>query len=441
VNAGTSTVSLVPTNDTETIGLVNGSGNFILSAASLSHISAGTVNIGNATDSGTFTVSGNLDVSNAYNLVLTTAGNYVADSGQITLGNHNLSVIAAGMASTGAIQATGGNINFSSGGNLTVDGSISGQTVELATTANNSSLSLGGNINATDQVSLTTNGSGAMIRTGNDTITAPTVGFISASGNIGANNTALLTDTSHLNTSTSGSAYLNDTSAVQIGGFNGSAYQLSAGSDVVVGGNIVTTGTVDILATGNITLSANHAITSDASGNSIILSSASGNFVNEAGTNGLSAVDGRWLVYSTDPTDTVMDNLADYNIYYDKTYLLNPPNTISAGNGLLYSVGPVISGNLNTSATPVLVSLPYLLSPIQTPITVIPYQFAQQQQAFSSFQASASSLNRPMLFSIEPVSTTILLPATLDILPNVPSVWTDPDEETALEKLHQKSTL
>jgi hypothetical protein len=207
---------------------------------------------------------------------------------------------------------------------------------------------------------------------------------------------------------------------------------LSAESGNIVLGNILTTGTVDILATGNITLSANQTITSAASGDSIVLSSSAGNFINEAGINGLSAINGRWLVYSTDPTDTVMDNLTSYSIYYDKTYLLNPPSTIGAGNALLYSVDAPLVSNLNTSGS---FSVPYLLSPIQTPITVIPYQFAQQQQAFDSFQSGMPLLQLPLVINesemlpLEPVANTLVAPADLIELPNVPPTPPDPAEE------------
>jgi len=94
-------------------------------------------------------------------------------------------------------------------------------------------------------------------------------------------------------------------------------------------------------------------------------------------------------------------------------------------------------------------NIPYLLSPIQTPPTVIPYQYVQQQQAFNSFQNTALYFVSPIssqpwvidesqILPLEPVANTLTAPGELIVLPNIPLNFSDAawDKDIALRKPH-----
>ena len=86
------------------------------------------------------------------------------------------------------------------------------------------------------------------------------------------------------------------------------------------------------------------------SGTAITLASAR-NFINNAGNNALDASNGRWLVYSTTPTNNVTGGLNPAFLHYDCTY--GGSCTLGSGNGLFYSYAPVLT------ATPTTISLTY----------------------------------------------------------------------------------
>ncbi len=88
-------------------------------------------------------------------------------------------------------------------------------------------------------------------------------------------------------------------------------------------------------AGGNIIL--NGGITANGTGDALII--AGKNFLNAAGYS-LDAPNGRWLVYTNNPTDTIegMD-------VYNKRYNMDYPSTVGVGTGnyMLYSTEPVLS--------------------------------------------------------------------------------------------------
>ncbi len=84
---------------------------------------------------------------------------------------------------------------------------------------------------------------------------------------------------------------------------------------------------------------ASATITANGAGDAIVLSADDGTFSNLPGPSGLSAPNGRWLVYSYwTPYDARYGLLPDAS-EYGKTYPLNAPNTIGAGNRFVYMVG------------------------------------------------------------------------------------------------------
>lgn len=90
-----------------------------------------------------------------------------------------------------------------------------------------------------------------------------------------------------------------------------------------------------VVADGDITL--NNAITANSSTNALVLS-ASGNFINHAGAGALSASSSRWIVYSTDPALNIISGLTGAGQQFSKTFALNAPASIAAGNQFVYAI-------------------------------------------------------------------------------------------------------
>ncbi|MCB9964486.1 MAG: MBG-2 domain-containing protein [Rhodospirillales bacterium] len=135
---------------------------------------------------------------------------------------------------------------------------------------------------------------------------------------------------------------------------NGGQVSLTAGGDVsltqtsalnlgsVSGQNvsIQTTG-----GTSDVTL--NNTITASGSGNALTVASGR-NFINNAGAGAgalnTTDINGRWLVYSADPSANTLGGLASDFKRYNKTYAgYAPGSVVETGDGLLYSIAPTLS--------------------------------------------------------------------------------------------------
>jgi filamentous hemagglutinin family protein len=105
---------------------------------------------------------------------------------------------------------------------------------------------------------------------------------------------------------------------------------------------ITTAGTTTIVASGDITLTA--PIFAGAQGNAMVLA-ATGNFVNQAGSSPLIATNGRWLVYSTDPTLNSFGAMMSPGNLFGRTYTSDPPSSISSsyGDRFLYAISPTLT--------------------------------------------------------------------------------------------------
>ncbi len=100
-------------------------------------------------------------------------------------------------------------------------------------------------------------------------------------------------------------------------------------------------------ATSDITIPTGITVTGSGAGNSVTLA-ANRNFINNAGSTALSAPSGRWLIYSTNPTDTLGEDVlapgSSFNRYNCTYALCNAGVTIpGAGNGLIYSFIPTLT--------------------------------------------------------------------------------------------------
>ncbi|MDG2989641.1 CHAT domain-containing protein [Candidatus Synechococcus calcipolaris G9] len=87
---------------------------------------------------------------------------------------------------------------------------------------------------------------------------------------------------------------------------------------------------------GNIIL--NQPIAAAAGGDSIVLVAGT-NFINNAGTSALSAPNGRWLVYSTDPANNILGGL----LGSEQFSTIFPGGANFSGSGFLYRVGGPVS--------------------------------------------------------------------------------------------------
>ena len=109
-------------------------------------------------------------------------------------------------------------------------------------------------------------------------------------------------------------------------------------------------------ATSDITVPVSKTLTATGAGNAITLAAGS-NFINSAGASALSNPAGRWLIYSTNPTNTLGEELlspaSNFNRYNCTYTLCNGGVTIPVtGNGLVYSFVPTLTVTGITASKP-----------------------------------------------------------------------------------------
>ncbi|WP_285960171.1 filamentous hemagglutinin N-terminal domain-containing protein [Pseudomonas tohonis] len=125
----------------------------------------------------------------------------------------------------------------------------------------------------------------------------------------------------------------------------GSTLTLQASNDITVNSTISVDGALKLLAGNRLTLNA--GITSQATGTAIELAGQA--FTNNLGANALSTPNGRWLVWSANPTGDTRGGLAydfkQYNASYGSTAVAG------SGNGFLYSLAPTLTAQLVGNVT------------------------------------------------------------------------------------------
>ena len=112
--------------------------------------------------------------------------------------------------------------------------------------------------------------------------------------------------------------------------------------------NDVSAGTVQIInssgsGASDIIINPGATITGTNAGDSIVLSTANGNFINNSSAAAL--VDGnRWVVYSSDPGHTLENGLV-YEKYYNQTYLTMPPSStpLDTSNYIIYNYNAILN--------------------------------------------------------------------------------------------------
>jgi len=128
-------------------------------------------------------------------------------------------------------------------------------------------------------------------------------------------------------------------SDVGIAGFT--SVSITAGGNLTVSSSVSSTGATTLKATGNLTIGPSAQV----SGGSTVTLSATGNFVNNRGSNAVSTSEGRWLIYSANPTGDTFGNLDSANTaVWNGTYAtLNPELVTATGNRYIFANQPTLT--------------------------------------------------------------------------------------------------
>lgn len=194
------------------------------------------VTLGASTVGGTFTIltgaNGGIIVganSSASTMNLTTNGaGTITRSGAFTLTGTNLNLASTNgdigqsgtplLVTAGTVTAnTTGSVYLNETNSVNLGASTIGGTLILNTASNGSIVVTADSSAGT--MNLVAAGSGTITRSGNFTLTAPTMSLSSTSGDLGVFGTSLLTNSTSITASTSGSIYLTETGSVNISSF------------------------------------------------------------------------------------------------------------------------------------------------------------------------------------------------------------------------------
>jgi filamentous hemagglutinin family protein len=250
---------------------------------------------------------------------------YENNAGKNLLINQNVSSSATLLMSGGtgtATVAAGKSVSatasqlFASGG-VTVNGTLSGSSSVILNSLNSSISTGSGGLVSAPQIDLQTNAS--------------------ASGDIGSSGSPLRTSGSNF--------YVGPASAAGPSG----VYISNSGNMTILRNATSGTAPVQISTSGNLNLSV--PVSSGASGNAVVLA-ASGNFSD--GGNELMAPNGRWLVFSTQPSSNSLTSSspgAVKNSYAFSQYGASYGSAVmGSGNGVIYSTSPTLSVSTSVSA-------------------------------------------------------------------------------------------
>ena len=304
ITGGSGAVNLTSSTANRAITIGAGSTGLGFSNAALNTITTtGTLTIGDAAHTGTFStdaaVSGVTNPSGPW-IFQTSTGAITLNNAVTTPGNLTLS-------SSNAINGTGA---------LTIGtGGANSLTVNAGTGINLSSTS-----NLANAVTLTNSTSGNIVFDDNRNMT------LAASNSASGGSLSVINNTGTL--STSGA----------ITGSGASNITLQTPGAMTIN-NAVTSDSGDITLISNAALTLNASISTNTTGNSIVL--ADGTFINNAGASALNPGTGSFLVWSGNPANDTRGGLT-YNFkQYNATY--NVTTVLGTGNGFLYTTAPIVT--------------------------------------------------------------------------------------------------
>ena len=128
------------------------------------------------------------------------------------------------------------------------------------------------------------------------------------------------------------------------GGVTGNLQVRNSSGGLTVKGNLGgVAGSLEILTSGNLTLSSG-AVVANTGASDLVLASRGGSFINQAGASAVNASgSGRYLIYSDAPATTTKGGLTGASLY-NRTFDLNAPASITqTGDRFIYSLSPTLT--------------------------------------------------------------------------------------------------
>lgn len=192
------------------------------STATLSTAAGGSININGSGSNINFSTSGGsgtgtLALLGAPVTIQTSNADITVNNGVVLNSDHNVSVLTPGgnFINNGLVQTPNGTTTIQAAGNLVIDKNVSANSLIIQTTAKNGNITLGANIDVTNDLLVSAHGSGNITQTAG-TLKAANITLKSGSGSIGSADRAIQVNTPSLAISSSGSAYVSDSSAVRL---------------------------------------------------------------------------------------------------------------------------------------------------------------------------------------------------------------------------------
>ncbi|MDZ5649759.1 beta strand repeat-containing protein [Nitrospirillum sp. BR 11828] len=347
------TVGTLTLTATGTIGQTSGS---TLTVTNLGLSAGGAVTLDQANSVGTLAASatGAVTFSNGGALTIGTVGGVTGVSGTtiaLTSGAGSLMTISSGVSGTG-VTLTADRVNLTS--SVTATG-----TVTLAPVTSGWSVNLGSTSDATSGTLELSAAELDRVTAGTLVVDPPVSGDIVISAAIApAHASTLVLEAGGTITQASGATItvgslgLNAGGAITLNEANsvGSLAATAGGALAFTNAGALTIGTVGgingITATGGVTITTSgtltlaNAVTSQATGDAVTLSTT-GAFINTAGSGAITAASGRWLVYSATSAGDTFGNLDSGNTALWNRTLASSAVT-SSGNRYIFAEQPTV---------------------------------------------------------------------------------------------------
>jgi filamentous hemagglutinin family protein len=315
----------------------------------------GSVSTSGATISGTaLSINAQTGVGSQSTPLATSVTSLTVNNDSTGVGGNDIVIANTGHALTvNAVtqnSATDGGIYLGNQFGLTVSGAIADDSTSAGDNIGlvaGTGLSIGQPITANGNVGLKTN-AGNISQTATPNTASITAQTLTASASAGS---VTLTSTTNHVAALAGSSLSN----FQFDNTTGTAFvaasAVGTGSITVptLSGIASTNGTVTVITSAG-DLDLNAPITAGAN---ILLSTATGNFLNTVGSTGLTVGGGagdRWLVYSQNPANDTPDSLSEAFQQYNTTFAAGPA-AAGSGDGFLYSLAPTLNVTLAGTVT------------------------------------------------------------------------------------------
>lgn len=361
---------------TQNISLTNPTNNFI---GDVSVVSGNNVSIrdANALQMGTSTINGNLTL--VTNGAITQSGALsITGATTLTAGATNDIIL------TNALNQFVGPISVISAKDVSITNNAATQ-MDTSTINNNFTLISNGAI--TQNGALSINGTTSLTAgaTNDITLTNSANDFFGAVSIVSGKNVSL-----------------NDVNGIIMGNSTLSGnFSLTAGGPTHL--NSMTAVNILILSGADVIIDAGAVLKATGTTNPLVLSSSSGNIINNSGAGALVTPAGRWLLYSGSPADTVLNGLTPVGSIFDATYSTVPPTSVPPGNYVLYRSEEPYSGgggggNASAAAASAAAIIPAALASTSygglTPLILYPIVYIRQD-GFTGAAVPVIDTSRP----------------------------------------------